>query len=61
MDFTNLPPVELAMYLFLSRKYYVAALSSNVDQKHLKDKKSWERGWFIDLPFDYPCLIETST
>ena len=42
-----LPPMELTMYLHLSRKYYVAAVPPSVHQKHLKDKKSWKRGWVI--------------
>ena len=46
------------MYLHLSRKYYVATCPLSVYQKHLKDKKSWERGWVRRFvvwlsPFDW--------
>ena len=60
MDFTDFSSCGIDhVFTFVSTMSQPCPLS--VHQKHLKGKKSWERGWVIRFLFDYPRLIETST
>ena len=58
MDFTDLTPVELTMYLRLLRKYFVAAVSSKQ-----RSSKTFERQEILGTRMGHTicCLIETST
>ena len=56
-----LAPVELTLYLRLSRKYYVAAVSSKRSSKTFERQEILGTRMSYNLSFDYPSFIETST